>query len=68
MNDELIRQGQINGPACCDKEGNLAQASQYQETFVHFMTEIKQECPDIILKDVNAGEYYGIGRPFIKGA
>ena len=61
-------QVQRNRHACCDEEGNSDQASQYQETFVHFMTEIKQECPDIILKDVNAGEYYGIGRPFIKGA
>ena len=27
LNDELIRKGQRNGPACCDEEGNLAQAS-----------------------------------------
>ena len=25
LNNELIRQGQINGPACCADEGNLAQ-------------------------------------------
>ena len=36
LNGELIRQGQRNGPACCDEEGNLAQASQYQETFFSF--------------------------------
>ena len=55
LNDELIRQGQRNGPAYCDEEGNLAQASQYQETFVNFSTEIRHEHPDIILGDVNFG-------------
>ena len=55
MNDEFIRQGQRNGTACCDEEGNFDQASQYQETFVRFLTEIQQEHPDIILKDVNFG-------------
>ena len=40
LNDELIRQGQINSRACCDEEGNLDQASHYQETFVHFLTEV----------------------------
>ena len=38
LNGELIRQGQRNGPACCDEEVNLAQASQYQETLVSFLT------------------------------
>ena len=53
FNNELTRQGQRNGPACCHEEGNLAQASQYQEKFVHFLTEIQQERPDVILEDVN---------------
>ena len=55
LNDEFIRQGQRNGTACCDEEGNFDQASQYQETFVRFLTEIQQEHPDIILEDVNFG-------------
>ena len=38
LNDELTRQVQRNGPACCYEEGNLAQALQYQETFVRFLT------------------------------
>ena len=38
FNNELIMQGQINGPAICDEEGNMAQDSQYQETFVNFLT------------------------------
>ena len=46
----------------------MVQASQYQETFVHFLTEIQQELPDIISKGVNIGEDYGIGRSFIRGA
>ena len=46
---ELIRQGQRNIPACCDEEGKLDQASQYQEMFVKFLTEIQQEHPDMIL-------------------
>ena len=37
FNYELIMKRQINGPACCDDEGNLSQASQYQDTFVHFL-------------------------------
>ena len=55
LNNNFIRQGQRNGPVFCDEEGNLAQASQYQETFVHFLTEIQQERPDIISEDVNVG-------------
>ena len=62
LNGELIRQGQRNGPACCYEGGKLAQASHYQETFVHFLTEIQQERPDIISEDVNVGEDYGMGR------
>ena len=62
LNNELIMQVHRNCPARCDEEGNLAQDSQYQETFVHFMTEIKQERLDIVLEDVNDGDYYGIGR------
>ena len=38
LNNWLIRQGQRHGPECCYKEGHLAQASQYQKTFVHFLT------------------------------
>ena len=68
MNCELTRKGQRNGPACCDEEGNLAQASQYQEMFVHFPTETKQERLDIISENVNAGEDYGIGSSLIRGA
>ena len=60
LNNELISQGQRNGPACCDEEGNLVQDSKYQETFVHFLTEIKQERPDIISEDLNVWEDYGI--------
>ena len=67
-NDELTRQRQRNGPRCCDEEGNLDQSLQYQETFVNFLTEIEQECPGIIIKDVNFGEDYGIGRSFRTGA
>ena len=68
LNYWLIRQGQRNGPACCDEEVNLAQASQYQETLVNFLTEIQQERPNIILEDVNVGEDYGIGRSLRRGA
>ena len=68
LKDELIRQGHRNGHACCDEELNLAQASQYQDKLVHFLTKIQQECPDIIPKDVNVGEDYGIGRSFRRGA
>ena len=60
LNDELIRKGQQNAPACYDKEDNLDQASQYQDNFAHFLMEIQQEHPDIILEDVHFGEYYGI--------
>ena len=60
FNNELIRQVHRNVIACCDEEGNLAQALYYQETFVHFLTQIQQEHPDIILEDVNVGEDYGI--------
>ena len=48
LNYELIRQGHKKGPACCDEEGSLAQVSQYQEMFVHFLTKIQQEHPGII--------------------
>ena len=68
LNDYLISQGQINGLGCCDEEGNSDQDSQYQATFVHFLTEIQQERPDIILGDVNFGEDYVIGRSFGRGA
>ena len=68
MNDELIRQGQINGHECCDEEVNLSHASQYQDMFVCFLTEIQQERPDIISEDVNVGEDYVIGRSFRRGA
>ena len=46
----------------------MAQDSQYQETFVHFLTEIPQERTDIILQDVNVWEDYGIGRSLLRGA
>ena len=46
----------------------MDQDSQYQERFVDFLTEIQQECPYIILEDVNVGEDYGIGRSFRRGA
>ena len=68
LNDELIRKGQRNGHAFCDDEVNLAWPSHYQEKFVHILTEIQQECPDIISEDVNVGEYYGIGWSFRMGA
>ena len=55
MNDELIIQGQRNGPVCCYEEGNLAQDSYYQDNFAHFLTEIQQERPDIITEDANVG-------------
>ena len=61
LNNELIRQGQKNGPTYCDEEGNLAQDPQCQEMFVHFWMDIKQERPGIIAEDVNVGEEYGIG-------
>ena len=62
LNDELIRQGHRNGPACCDEEGNFAQSSKYQEMFFHFLLEIHQERLDIITEDVNVGDDYGIVR------
>ena len=40
LNNEFIRQGHRNCTACYDEKGNLDQASKYQETFVHFLTEI----------------------------
>ena len=46
----------------------MTQDSQYQETFVYFLTEIKQERLDIILEDVNVGEDYCIGSSFRRGA
>ena len=64
MNDELIRQGYRNSPACCVEEGNLDQALQYQETCVHFLTEIQLKFPDIISEDVDVGGDYGIGSLF----
>ena len=36
LNNELISPGQINVPACCDEGVNLAETSQYQETFLNF--------------------------------
>ena len=61
LNAELVRQGQENGPVWCDEKGNLAQASQCQETFVNNLKGIKQERPDIIPENVNVGENYSIG-------
>ena len=46
----------------------MAQDSKYQDTFVHFLTGIQQECPYITMEDVNVGEDYGIGRQFRRGA
>ena len=60
----MVRKGHKNIPACCDEEGDLAQAYQYQENFVHYLKEIQQECPDIISENVNVGEDYGIIRLF----
>ena len=40
---------------CSDEEGNLDRASQYQITFVQFLTKIKQERHDVISEDVNVG-------------
>ena len=45
----------------------MDQAFQYQEKLVHFLMVIKQECPDIIMEDVNVGDEYGIGRSFKRG-
>ena len=36
FNDGFIQEGQRNGPVCYNEEGNLNQASQYQDTFVNF--------------------------------
>ena len=47
LNGELVEKRQRNGLAWCDEEGSLAQASQYQDTFVYFLTEIQQECQGI---------------------
>ena len=68
LDDGFIRQGKRNGPVCYYEEGKLAQDSQYQDMFVHFLTEIQQERPDMISEDVNVGEDYGIGRLFRRGA
>ena len=46
----------------------MDQASQYQETFVHFLTEIKQKRQDILFENFNVGEDYIIGRSFRRGA
>ena len=56
--------GHRNVPECCDEEGNLDQYSHYQETFVHFFTEIQQKHPDIISDNVNVGEEYDIRGSF----
>ena len=60
--------GHRNGPACCDEEGNSDQASQYEDSSIHFLTGIQQERPYIISEDVNDGGDYGILREFRRGA
>ena len=60
LNNKFINKVQRNCPVCCYKEGNLDKAWQYQDKFVHFLTEIQQERSDIISGCVNVGEDFGI--------
>ena len=46
----------------------MDRASQYQETFGPFWTEIQQELPYKIVEGLNVGEDCGIGDSFRRGA
>ncbi len=59
------RQGLFHGPDFCNEEGNVAQMSEYEETFYDVLQEQR---PDLIGPDIDIEQIYGFYRSFRQGA
>jgi hypothetical protein len=62
------RAGRVQGPAFCDVHGEIARALVYEEAIITWLVSIQERFPEIIGKDVNLMEEFGISRSFRRGS
>jgi hypothetical protein len=60
--------GRIQGPAFCDRAGEVALAYTYDMGFVERLMVVQGAHPDLIPADVEISEWFGLSRSFRRGS
>jgi hypothetical protein len=61
-------EGRLRGPAFCDTAGCIARAYDYEDAIISRLMTIQERTPDIIGREVNLMEEFGVSRSFRRGS
>jgi hypothetical protein len=60
--------GRVQGPAFCDACGEIARALVYEEAIITRLLAVQEKSPEVIAREVNLMEEFGISRSFRRGS
>jgi hypothetical protein len=66
--DVRSQEKKTHGPAFSDKQGNMASSYLYEREILERFQNIQEQRPDLIPREVNVLEEYGLSRSFRRGA